>query len=50
MRSQMADITSLKRFVSADDIASQILFLCSEAGRNITGQALSVDSGLEGLA
>ena len=50
MRSRLADVTLMKRFVSAGDIAHQILFLCSEAGRNITGQALSVDAGLEGLA
>jgi len=50
LRTTLSDITMLKRFVSADDIANQILFLCSEAGRNITGQSLSVDAGLEGLA
>lgn len=50
MRSKMADITSMKRFVTAADISNQILFLCSEAGRNVTGQSLSVDAGLEGLS
>ena len=50
MRTRLADVTLMKRFVSADDIAHQILFLCSEAGRNVTGQSLSVDAGLEGLA
>lgn len=50
MRSKMADITLMKRFVSAGDIANQILFICSDAGRNVTGQSLSVDAGLEGLS
>ncbi|MCR9072478.1 MAG: SDR family oxidoreductase [Alphaproteobacteria bacterium] len=50
MRTKMADVTLMKRFVTADDIANQILFICSEAGRNVTGQSLSVDAGLEGLA
>ncbi|UUX49351.1 SDR family oxidoreductase [Nisaea acidiphila] len=49
MRSELASIASLKEFVTADDIASMILFLCSKAGAHITGQALSVDAGLEGL-
>lgn len=49
MRDELASITSLKVFVTADDIASMILFLCSKAGAHITGQALSVDGGLEGL-
>lgn len=50
MRSQMAEITLMKTFVTAADIANQILFICSEAGRHVTGQSLSVDAGLEGLA
>lgn len=49
MRNELASIASLKEFVTADDIASMILFLCSKAGAHITGQALSVDAGLEGL-
>jgi len=34
--------TSLKRMIQEEDIASMALFLASSAGRNITGQALSV--------
>ncbi|WP_193182291.1 SDR family oxidoreductase [Nisaea sediminum] len=49
MRSEMTSIASLKEFVTADDIASMILFLCSSAGKHITGQSISVDGGLEGL-
>lgn len=50
MRDQMASITHMKTFVTATDIASTILFICSDAGRHVTGQSLSVDAGLEGLA
>jgi len=34
--------TSLKRMVTADDIANMVLFLISPLGRNVSGQALSV--------
>ena len=34
--------TSLKRMVTADDIANTVLFLISPMGRNVSGQALSV--------
>ena len=49
MRDELASITALKTFVTADDIASMILFLCSKACAHITGQAVSIDGGLEGL-
>ncbi|MCP5152651.1 MAG: SDR family oxidoreductase [Ectothiorhodospiraceae bacterium] len=49
MRDEMVSITSLRQFVSARDIASMILYLCSPVGSRITGQAISIDSGLEGL-
>ena len=38
---------SLRRMVTADDVALMCLFLCSPAGRNITGQAISVDGNVE---
>ena len=50
MRDELVSITALRSFVGATDIASMILFLCSDAGSRISGQALSVDAGLEGLA
>lgn len=50
MRDQMTAGTHLKSFVTASDIAHQILFICSDAGCRITGQSLSVDAGLEGLS
>lgn len=41
--------TSLRTFVSPQDIANMILFLCSSAGQRISGQALSVDGHTETL-
>ena len=38
---------SLRTFVRARDIADMVLFLCSEAGERISGQALSVDGNIE---
>ena len=42
--------TSLHRLVSAEDIANTILFLCSPAGANISGQAIAVDGDVQALA
>jgi NAD(P)-dependent dehydrogenase (short-subunit alcohol dehydrogenase family) len=49
MRSQYLAKISLRRMVSADDVAAMVLFLCSPAARNLTGQAISVDGNLEYL-
>ncbi len=43
MREEYLKRISLGRMVTADDVALTCLFLCSPAGRNITGQAISVD-------
>jgi len=40
---------SLRTFVSTEDIANMALFLASDAGRHITGQALSVCGNVEVL-
>ncbi|MDP4025231.1 SDR family oxidoreductase [Methylobacterium sp. NEAU 140] len=40
---------SLGRMVTESDIAAMILFLCSPAARNITGQSISVDGNVEHL-
>jgi NAD(P)-dependent dehydrogenase (short-subunit alcohol dehydrogenase family) len=40
---------SLRRMVSAADIANMAWFLCSDQGRNISGQALSVCGNVETL-
>ena len=41
--------TSLRRLVSADDIANAIVFLASPAGSNISGHALPVDADAQAL-
>jgi NAD(P)-dependent dehydrogenase (short-subunit alcohol dehydrogenase family) len=40
---------SLRRMVSAGDVAAMILFLLSDAGRNISGQSIGVDGNVETL-
>jgi NAD(P)-dependent dehydrogenase (short-subunit alcohol dehydrogenase family) len=40
---------SLRRMVTADDVAALALFLASPAARNLTGQAISVDGNVEYL-
>jgi len=41
---------SLRTFIAPEEIAAMIHYLASPAGRNITGQAISVDGGTETLA
>lgn len=43
VRSTIVQFNALKTFVSPQDIANMILFLCSPAGARISGQALPVD-------
>lgn len=49
MRDTYLQKISLRRMVSADDVAAMCLFLCSPAARNVTGQAISVDGNVEYL-
>lgn len=49
MREQYLQKISLRRMVSAEDVAALALFLGSPAARNLTGQAISVDGNLEYL-
>lgn len=49
MRQEYLRKISLRRMVNADDVALMCLFLCSPAGRNISGQAISVDGNVEYL-
>jgi NAD(P)-dependent dehydrogenase (short-subunit alcohol dehydrogenase family) len=41
--------SSLHRLVTADDIANTIVFICSPAGVNISGQAIAVDADTQSL-
>ena len=41
--------TSLRTYVSADDVANMVVFICSDLGRRISGQALQVDGHMETL-
>ena len=49
MRGRLLANTSLRTAVTADDIAAMILYLASDLGERISGQALSVDGGVEAL-
>lgn len=49
LRQNYVKHTSLRTFVSAEDIANMVVFICSDLGRNISGQALSVDGHTETL-
>lgn len=43
------DRISLRRMVTADDVASTVAYLLSSAGRNISGMSMNVDGNLESL-
>lgn len=43
IRTDYVKDTSMRCFVTADDVAEAALFLCSDAGRRISGQVLPVD-------
>ncbi len=45
MRRQFLSRAALGRMVTAEDVSRAVLFLCSEAARNITGQAIEVSAG-----
>ncbi len=49
MEQEYMNKVSLRRMVSPQDVANMALFLCSAAGRNISGQSLSVDGNVETL-
>ena len=44
---ERVEAVSLRTMVTADDVASLIMFACSEAGARISGQALLVDGNAE---
>ncbi len=49
VRRQRTQAVSLRSMVSAEDIAESVVFLCSSAGRMISGQSLSVCGNVETL-
>jgi NAD(P)-dependent dehydrogenase (short-subunit alcohol dehydrogenase family) len=49
MKQEYIEKVSLRRMVSAQDVANQALFLCSSAGGNISGQAISICGNVEVL-
>jgi NAD(P)-dependent dehydrogenase (short-subunit alcohol dehydrogenase family) len=49
MRAELVEKASMKRMVSAQDIANMILYLCSDAGRLVSGQVIGVDGNVEYL-
>jgi NAD(P)-dependent dehydrogenase (short-subunit alcohol dehydrogenase family) len=46
---RLVEGTSMRTFVSTDDAVNLVLFICSETGSKISGQALSVDGFTETL-
>jgi NAD(P)-dependent dehydrogenase (short-subunit alcohol dehydrogenase family) len=50
IEAELTNRASLRRMVTADDIAATALFLCSPAGRNISGQALSICGDVQTLS
>ncbi len=42
--------TSMRSFVTPDDVADTVLFLASDAAKKISGQSISVDGHTEGLS
>ena len=49
VRDRVMNNVSMKRMVSAGDVAEMAVFLCSEAGKNISGQSISVCGNVENL-
>ena len=49
MEKTYVDRISLRRMTSAQDVAAMVLFLVSEAGRNLSGQSIGVDGNVESL-
>jgi NAD(P)-dependent dehydrogenase (short-subunit alcohol dehydrogenase family) len=49
MEKTYLDRTSMRRMVTAEDVAGTVLWLVSAAGANISGQSIGVDASLESL-
>jgi len=46
LRKYYLDLTPLRRFGTADEVAAAISFLCSPDAGYITGQTIAVDGGI----
>jgi NAD(P)-dependent dehydrogenase (short-subunit alcohol dehydrogenase family) len=49
MREEIVEKASMKGLISPHDVANMILFLCSDAGRLVSGQVIGVDGNVEYL-
>jgi NAD(P)-dependent dehydrogenase (short-subunit alcohol dehydrogenase family) len=49
MRDAYVETASMRRMIPPQDIANMILYLCSEAGSLVSGQAIGVDGNVEYL-
>lgn len=45
VRDEYLSLSSMHQFVTVDDVAHMILYLASDAGRLVSGQAIGVDAG-----
>lgn len=50
MRAQYESFAALRTMIPADDIAAMAVYLCSEAGQRVSGQAISIDGAIQSLA
>ena len=49
MYQHYAEVASMKTLINPQDIANMMLFICSDAGRLVSGQILGVDGNIEYL-
>ena len=49
VRDNYVQLNSLRTWITADDLANTVLFLCSAGGAKISGQSLAVDGHTQGL-
>ena len=45
VRRRLEELSPQKRLITAEEVSALVLYLCSDAARGITGQALSLDGG-----
>ena len=50
LRQSYTQYSSMRSFISADDVINMVMFVTSEAGRHVSGQALAVDGHTESFA